>query len=92
MLVRYTGPLVGEFYNDLAFLLAGSDPDLAAVVAVLDGIVDQIDKRLFQQGGVHNDFEIIGTAEIQSNPEVIEAYLGRGAAASSTIEVSSEAQ
>jgi branched-chain amino acid transport system ATP-binding protein len=31
-------------------------------------------------------------AEIQSNPEVIEAYLGRGAAASSTIEVSSEAQ
>jgi branched-chain amino acid transport system ATP-binding protein len=29
--------------------------------------------------------------EIQSNPEVIEAYLGRGAAASSTIEVQSEA-
>ena len=40
VLVRYAGPLVGKFYRDLAFLLSGSDPDLAAVVTVLDGIVN----------------------------------------------------
>lgn len=58
---------VTNVYEQFGLIAAGFDPDFGAGVAVLDGIVHEIDDGLFEQGRIDASPEVFGAVDLDTN-------------------------